>query len=122
MTGFTNGNPGIAQAQIIMFPIYAYTSGSAATSHHSSLASGKIAPAGTHAAMSYAAFAPSNSVGATGFHIDTSLHLGPNGVCQFNTDDFQISRDGLPLTRGDALQNIQGPPIGESSKLKPGQS
>ncbi|GMI85996.1 hypothetical protein HRI_002268900 [Hibiscus trionum] len=125
MTGFTSGNTGVAQTQIIMFPIYSYTCGSAATSHPSSLASGGSAPTGTDAAMSHAAFASSNSLVGTDFHIDTSLHLGPNEVCQFNTDEFQISPDGLPPTRGDALQNVQGYNIGpppSSSPDKAGQN
>ncbi|KAK8612799.1 hypothetical protein V6N13_092903 [Hibiscus sabdariffa] len=124
MTGFTSGNSGVAATQIIMFPIYSYTCGSAATSQHSSLASGGSAPTGTHAVMSYAALASSGSVVATGFHIDTSLHLGPNEVRQFNTEEIQIIPDGLLPTRGDALQNVQGYNIGtppSSSPDKAGQ-
>ncbi|KAK8592463.1 hypothetical protein V6N13_063041 [Hibiscus sabdariffa] len=105
MTGFTGGSPGVAQTQIL-FPNYSHGCGSAC--HHSSLASGGFSPTGPHAAMSSAVFAPSSIVVTTGFDIDTSLHLGPNGVCQFNTDEFQICRDGLPPTRGDALQTVQG--------------
>ncbi|KAK8675698.1 hypothetical protein V6N13_033762 [Hibiscus sabdariffa] len=124
MTGFTSSNSGVSETQIILFPIYSYTCVSAATSHHSSLPSGASAPTGTHAAMSYAALASSGSVVATGFRIDTSLHLGPNEVCQFNTDKIQIIPNGLPPTRGDALQNVQGYNIGtppSSSPDKAGQ-
>ncbi|KAK8487548.1 hypothetical protein V6N12_067098 [Hibiscus sabdariffa] len=113
MIGFTSGNSGVAETQIIMFPIYSYICGSAATSQHSSFASGGSAPTGIHAAMSYAALASSGSVVATGFHIDTSLHLGPNEARQFNTEEIQIIPDGLPPTRGDALQNVQGYNIGK---------
>ncbi|KAK8612867.1 hypothetical protein V6N13_092971 [Hibiscus sabdariffa] len=66
MIGFTSGNSGVAETQIIMFPIYSYICGSAATSQHSSFASGGSAPTGIHAAMSYAALASSGSVVATG--------------------------------------------------------
>ncbi|KAK8978468.1 hypothetical protein V6N11_008778 [Hibiscus sabdariffa] len=124
MIGFTSGNSGVAETQIIMFPIYSYICGSAATSQHSSFASGGSAPTGIHAAMSYAALASSGSVVATGFHIDTSLHLGPNEARQFNTEEIQIIPDGLPPTRGDALQNVQGYNIGtppSSSPDKAGQ-
>ncbi|XP_039016657.1 uncharacterized protein LOC120147329 [Hibiscus syriacus] len=121
MTGFTGGNPGVAQTQISMFPNYSYGSGCAC--RHGSLASGGFAPTGPHAAMSSAAFALSSIVVTTGSQIDTSLHLGPNEVCQFNTDEFQISRDGLPPTRGDALRNIQGlGPPPSSTPDKAGQN
>ncbi|XP_022715528.1 uncharacterized protein LOC111274847 [Durio zibethinus] len=108
---FTGGNPGVAQTQIIMSPDYSYGCGIGATYHHNILASRAFAPAGLNAAISSAAFASSGSVVATGFSIDSS-YLGSNGVCQFNTDEFQISRDGLPLTSGDALQNVQGYNLG----------
>ncbi|XVF87152.1 hypothetical protein PTKIN_Ptkin18bG0096300 [Pterospermum kingtungense] len=136
---FTGSNPGVAQTQIIMSPDLSYGCGNGATYHHNSLASRGFAPAGANAAISSSAFAPSGSVLATGFPtdpaganaamsssafaspgsvvasgfpIDSSLYLGSNGVCQFNTDGFQSFRDGLPPLSGDALQNIQGDNLG----------
>ncbi|XVF87156.1 hypothetical protein PTKIN_Ptkin18bG0096300 [Pterospermum kingtungense] len=137
---FTGSNPGVAQTQIIMSPDLSYGCGNGATYHHNSLASRGFAPAGANAAISSSAFAPSGSVLATGFPtdpaganaamsssafaspgsvvasgfpIDSSLYLGSNGVCQFNTDGFQSFRDGLPPLSGDALQNIQGDNLGK---------
>ncbi|XP_022723490.1 uncharacterized protein LOC111280405 isoform X2 [Durio zibethinus] len=107
---FTGSNPGVAQAQIIMSPDFSHGCSSGSTYHHNSLASRAFVPAGANAAMSSAAFAPSGSGVATGFPIDASLCLGSNGGCQFNTDEFQISPDGLPTSSADTLQNIQGPP------------
>ncbi|EOY27683.1 Uncharacterized protein TCM_029470 isoform 2 [Theobroma cacao] len=103
---YTGSNPGVSQTQFIMSPDFSYGCGSGATYH--SLASRAFAPAGANAVMSPAAFASSGSVVAAGFPIDSSLYLGTNGVCQFNTDEFRISRDGLPPSSGDALQNVQG--------------
>ncbi|KAL4311389.1 hypothetical protein GQ457_01G041380 [Hibiscus cannabinus] len=107
---------GFTQTQIL-FPNYSHGCGSAY--HHGSLASGGFSPTGPHAAMSSAAFAPSSIVVTTGFDIDTSLHLGPNAVCQFNTDEFQICPDGLPPTRGAALQTVQGFNLGPPPSSSP---
>ncbi|XP_022720276.1 uncharacterized protein LOC111278090 [Durio zibethinus] len=107
---FTGNNPGLAQTQIIMYPDFSYGCGNGATYHHNILASKAFAPVGVNAAMSSAAFPSSGSLVAAGFPIDSSLYLGSNGVCQFNTDEFQISKDGLPPSSGDALQSILGPP------------
>ncbi|XWS19851.1 hypothetical protein CRYUN_Cryun31cG0052200 [Craigia yunnanensis] len=105
---FTGSNPGVAQTQIIMSPDFSNGCGNGATYHHNSLASSTFVPAGANAVMSSAAFALSGSVVATGFPIDSSLYLGSNGVCQFNTDEFQICRDDLPPFSGDALQTVRG--------------
>ncbi|XP_039058281.1 uncharacterized protein LOC120201813 isoform X2 [Hibiscus syriacus] len=117
MTGFTGGNPGVSPTQSFMFPNYSCGRGSVC--HHSSLASGGSAPTGPHTAMSSAAFSQSSIVVTSGFNLDTSLCLGPNEVCQFNTDEFQISRDGLPPTRGNALRNIQGYNLGPPPSSSP---
>ncbi|XVF25460.1 hypothetical protein REPUB_Repub13aG0214100 [Reevesia pubescens] len=120
---FTGSNRGAAQTQIIMSPDISHGCGSGATYHHNNLASRAFAPAGANAAMSSAAFASPGSVVATGFPIDSSLYLGfpidsslylgSNEVCEFNTDKFQISQDGLPPSSGDALLNIQGYNLGK---------
>ncbi|GMI72931.1 hypothetical protein HRI_000962400 [Hibiscus trionum] len=125
MSGFTDGNPGGSQTQNVMFPNYSHGCACACACHHGSLASGRFVPTGPHPALSSTAFTPSSTVVTPGFDIDTSLHLGPNGVGQFNTDEFQISRDGLPPTRGDALQTVQGYNLGpppSSSPDKGGQN
>ncbi|XVF27310.1 hypothetical protein REPUB_Repub14bG0096100 [Reevesia pubescens] len=109
---FTGSNPGVAQTQNIMPPDFSHSCGSGATYHHNNLASRAFALAGANAAMPSTPFASSGSIVATGFPIDSSLYLGSNGVCQFNTDEFQVSQDGLPPSTGDALQNIQGYNLG----------
>ncbi|XVF40128.1 hypothetical protein PTKIN_Ptkin01aG0086500 [Pterospermum kingtungense] len=109
---FTGSNPGVVQTQIIMSPDISHDCSSGATYHHNSLASREFAPAGTNAAMSSAALGSSGSVATTGFPIDSSLYLGSNGVCQFNTDEFRISQDGLLPSSGDYLQSIQGYNLG----------
>lgn len=110
---FTGTTPGVAQTRIIVSPEFPYGFGNGATYHHNSLAPRGFAPAGANAAMSSSAFAPSGSAVATGFPTDSSLYLGTNGVCQFNTDEFQICWDGLPLSSGNALQNVQGDNLGK---------
>ncbi|XWS15973.1 hypothetical protein CRYUN_Cryun34aG0047600 [Craigia yunnanensis] len=109
---FTGSNPGGAQTQIIMSPDFSYGCSNGATYHHNNLASRVFAPAGANSAMSSAAFAPSGSVVASGFPIDSLLYLGSNRVCQFNIDEFQISQDGLPPSSGDALQDVYGYNLG----------
>ncbi|XP_021294872.1 uncharacterized protein LOC110424595 isoform X3 [Herrania umbratica] len=103
---YTGSNPGVSQTQFIMSSDLSYGCGSGSTHH--SLASRAFASAGANAVMSPAAFASSGSVVATGFPTDSSSYLGTNGGCQFNTDEFRISRDGLPPSSGDALLNVQG--------------
>ncbi|XWS15974.1 hypothetical protein CRYUN_Cryun34aG0047600 [Craigia yunnanensis] len=110
---FTGSNPGGAQTQIIMSPDFSYGCSNGATYHHNNLASRVFAPAGANSAMSSAAFAPSGSVVASGFPIDSLLYLGSNRVCQFNIDEFQISQDGLPPSSGDALQDVYGYNLGK---------
>ncbi|XVE51623.1 hypothetical protein DITRI_Ditri02bG0056700 [Diplodiscus trichospermus] len=107
---FTGNNPGVAQSQIIMPSDFSYGCGNGATYLHDSLASRAFAPADANADMSSAAFASSGSLVASGFSIDYSPYLGSNEVCQFNTDEIQISQDGLPPSTSDASQNIQDPP------------
>ncbi|XWS12357.1 hypothetical protein CRYUN_Cryun37aG0082700 [Craigia yunnanensis] len=109
---FTDSNPVVAQTQVIMSPDFSHGCGSGATYHHNSLASRAFAPAGANAAMSSAACASSGGVVATGFPINSSLYFGSNGVCQFNTEEFPISWDGLVPSFGDALQNTQGYNLG----------
>ncbi|XP_039065042.1 uncharacterized protein LOC120210352 isoform X2 [Hibiscus syriacus] len=85
------------------------------------LAPRAFVPAGASAAMSSAVFVPSGSVVTTGLPTGSSSYLVPNGVCQFNTGEFQIIQDGLLPTSRDALKRTQGhPPF--SGVEKGGQS
>ncbi|KAE8720008.1 Galactose oxidase/kelch repeat superfamily protein [Hibiscus syriacus] len=43
----------------------------------------------------------------------SSSYLVPNGVCQFNTGEFQIIQDGLLPTSRDALKRTQGYTLGK---------
>ncbi|OMO65692.1 hypothetical protein COLO4_31059 [Corchorus olitorius] len=110
---FVGSNPGVAQGPVIMPPDFSTGYGGGVSYQHNALASRAFAPAGANAVMS-TAFPSSASVVATGFPIDSSLYAGgSHGICQFNTDQFQISRDGLPPPPGDALQNFQGYNLGK---------
>ncbi|KAG4124471.1 hypothetical protein ERO13_D10G042600v2 [Gossypium hirsutum] len=101
----TGSNLGDAQTQIVMSP-------SGATFRHNSSASKTFAPVGANAALSSAACASSGGVVATGLPTDSSSYLRKYEVCQFNTDEFQISQDGLPPALRDAMQKTQGYNLG----------
>ncbi|XVE88388.1 hypothetical protein DITRI_Ditri19aG0066100 [Diplodiscus trichospermus] len=112
---FTGSSPGVAQTQLVMSPDFSHGCGSGATYHHNISASREFASAGANAAASSNALASPDSVVATGFPVDSSLYLGSNGICQFNTDEFRISQDRLPPSSGGALHNIQGYNLGKLS-------
>ncbi|TYI04850.1 hypothetical protein ES332_A10G048400v1 [Gossypium tomentosum] len=114
----TGSNLGDAQTQIVMSP-------SGATFRHNSSASKTFAPVGANAALSSAACASSGGIVATGLPTDSSSYLRKYEVCQFNTDEFQISQDGLPPASRDAMQKTQGYNLGpppSSNVGKVGQS
>ncbi|KAB2060816.1 hypothetical protein ERO13_A10G041700v2 [Gossypium hirsutum] len=102
----TGSNLGDAQTQIVMSP-------SGATFRHNSSASKTFAPVGANAALSSAACASSGGIVATGLPTDSSSYLRKYEVCQFNTDEFQISQDGLPPASRDAMQKTQGYNLGK---------
>ncbi|GMJ08478.1 hypothetical protein HRI_004517000 [Hibiscus trionum] len=99
----TGGNPRVPQTQIFMCHGVAVLC--------NSLDGRTFVPAGASASMASAIYVPSGSVVTTGLDTDSSPYLGSNGVCQFNTDEFQISQDGLPPTSRDDLKRTQGPPL-----------
>ncbi|KAK8989457.1 hypothetical protein V6N11_063882 [Hibiscus sabdariffa] len=96
----TVGIPRVPQTQIFMFNGVAILCNSSPGR--------AFVPAGTSASMASAIHVPSGSVVNTGLDTDSSPNLGSNVVCQFNTDEFQISQDGLPPTSRDALKSTQG--------------
>ncbi|PPD69428.1 hypothetical protein GOBAR_DD33695 [Gossypium barbadense] len=102
----TGSNLGDAQTQIVMSP-------SGATFRHNSSASKTFAPVGANAALSSAACASSGGIVATGLPTDSSSYLRKYEVCQFNTDEFQISQDGLPPASRDAMRKTQGYNLGK---------
>ncbi|GMI77759.1 hypothetical protein HRI_001445200 [Hibiscus trionum] len=112
----TGGNSGVPQTQIFMFNGVAVLCNSSAGR--------AFVPAGSSASRASAIHVPSGSVVTTGLDTDSSPYLGSNEVCQFNTDEFRISQDGLPPTSRDALKRTQGFNLGPlfSSVEKIGQS
>ncbi|KAK8992520.1 hypothetical protein V6N11_048599 [Hibiscus sabdariffa] len=109
----TVGNPRVPQTQIFMFNGVAVLCNSSPGR--------AFVPAGASASMASSIHLPSGSVVNTGLDTDSSPNLGSNVVCQFNTDEFQISQDGLPPTSRDALKSTQGSPLFSSAE-KVGQS
>ncbi|KAK8519524.1 hypothetical protein V6N12_025559 [Hibiscus sabdariffa] len=113
------GKPGVPQTQIFMFHGVAVLCNSPDGR--------EFVPAGASASMASAIYVPSGNVVTTGLDIDSSPYLGSNGVYQFNTDEFDISQDGLPVppTSRNALKTTQGFNLGPplfSSVEKVGQS
>ncbi|KAK8989455.1 hypothetical protein V6N11_063880 [Hibiscus sabdariffa] len=106
----TGGKPGVPQTQIFMPP---FGVGLLCDSS----APRAFVPAGARAAMFSAVYVPSGSVVTTGLATDSSSYLVLNGVCQFNTDEFQISQDGPPFSGAEKVgQTERSLLIGEGSK------
>ncbi|KAL4291084.1 hypothetical protein GQ457_14G008390 [Hibiscus cannabinus] len=105
----TGGNPGVPRTQIFHASFWCCDSS----------APRAFVPAGARAAMSSAVYVPSGSVVTTGPATDSSSYLVLNGVCQFNTDEFQISQDGLPRTSCDTLKKTRGYNIAKLSRAIP---
>ncbi|KAK8519519.1 hypothetical protein V6N12_025554 [Hibiscus sabdariffa] len=112
---YASGKPGVPQTHICMFLGVVVLCNSPDAR--------EFVAAGASASMASAIYVPSGSVVTTGLVIDSSPYLGPNEVYQFNTDEFEISQDGLPVppTSRNALETTQGPPL-FSSVEKVGQS
>ncbi|XP_039009131.1 uncharacterized protein LOC120137463 isoform X2 [Hibiscus syriacus] len=68
-------------------------------------------PADASAASSSAVYAPFGSFVTTGLASDSWSFIGSNGIYQFDTDEFQTSRDALKRTQGYTLGKLLNPTL-----------